>query len=196
MFKRTKGYFLLTMLVLTGFAGKIHTDTLSGKERRTLFKELKISRVEVTESIAGLSAKQLNFKISKDQVSIKDCIYRLAAIENELWMKANASLQQETAIKKTVLNDEELVLVISSNKPCENKAVKFKSVKEAMKLYKKNRNEMQKFLNTSTENARAHVAQTSFGNFDVYQLLLLNTILSDEYIRQIEKIKAHPNFPK
>lgn len=196
MFKRTKGYFLLTMLVLTGFAGKIHTDTLSGKERRTLIKELKISRAELAESIAGLSAKQLNFKAVKDQLSIKDCIYRLTAIENELWMKANASLQQETSIKKTVLNDDELALFISGNKPCENNAVKFKSVKEAMKLYKKNRNEMQKFLNTSTENARAYVVQTSFGNFDVYQLLLLNTIISDEYIRQIEKIKSHPIFPK
>ena len=32
MFKRTRGYFLLTLLVLTGLAGRKHTETLTGKE--------------------------------------------------------------------------------------------------------------------------------------------------------------------
>ena len=188
MFKRSKGYFLLTMLVLTGFAGRIQSDTLSGKERRTLLKELKTSKTGLAESIAGLNSQQLNFKPAKGQLSIKECIYKLAAAENELWITANLALQRKADIKKTILQDEALTAAISSDKLSKIKEPNFRSIKEAMKLYRKNRNQMQKFVNTSTENARRHIAPTSFGNFDVYQILLLNTIISNEYMEEIEKI--------
>jgi hypothetical protein len=36
MFKRTRGYLLLTLLVLTGLAGRKHNETLTGKEREQL----------------------------------------------------------------------------------------------------------------------------------------------------------------
>lgn len=36
MFKRTRGYLLLILLVLTGLAGRTHTETLTGKERNQL----------------------------------------------------------------------------------------------------------------------------------------------------------------
>lgn len=196
MFKRTKGYLLLTMLVLTGFAGRIHSDTLSGKERRILIKELKNSKANLMSSVEGLTSKQFNFKSAKNKLSVKECIYQLAAIENELWNKASFSLKQEPTNGKKVWDDESLASVIQNKKFLQSKIIKFKTVKEALKLYKKNRNDMQKFVNTSTENARMHIAQTSFGNFDVYQLLLLNTIIAKQYIDQIKEIKSNPDFPK
>ncbi|MFL5788794.1 MAG: hypothetical protein ACJ748_12120, partial [Flavisolibacter sp.] len=64
MLKRTKGYFLLTMLVLTGLAGRLHTDTLSGKERRFLISELKLTSSDFLLSIKYLTPRQLNY-ISK-----------------------------------------------------------------------------------------------------------------------------------
>jgi hypothetical protein len=45
MLKRTKGIFLLILLVLTGFAGRISSDTISRQERRFLIEHLKIPRL-------------------------------------------------------------------------------------------------------------------------------------------------------
>jgi len=196
MFKRTKGYFLLTMLVLTGLAGRIHTTILTTKERHTLVTELKTSKNDFLKSIEGLSARQFNFKASKSELSIKECVYKLVSIENNLWEYAKASLKEEnSSVPKTISNDQAL-LSFAEQKTFQCNELKFKNSKEALKFYKNQRSEMLKYVHTSTENIRAHVTKTCIGNFDAYQLMLLNTIYAKYYTGQIEKIKTHPNFPK
>jgi hypothetical protein len=196
MFKRTKGYFLLTMLVLTGLAGRMHTNILTTKERRTLVTELKSSRNDFLKSVEVLTPKQLNFKTNKNEMSIKQCVFKLTSIENNLWAAAKTSLKQETSsLQKTISNDEALTSFIQQ-KTFQCDELKFKNTKEALKFYKNERADMLKYVHTSTENVRAHIAKTCAGNFDAYQLLLLNTIFAKYYTQQIETIKSNPNFPK
>ena len=196
MFKRTKGYFLLTMLVLTGLAGRMHTNILTTKERRTLVTELKSSRNNFLRSVEGLSAKQLNFRPGKNELSIKECVYKLASVENYLWTTAKASLKEEiTSVPKSISNDEALFsFVAQKNFQCSE--VNFKNTKEALKFYKNERADILKYVHTSTENVRAHAAKTCAGNFDAYQLIMLNAIFAGYYTQQIENIKMHANFPK
>ena|SRR5215213_359129 len=197
MFKRTKGYFLLTMLVLTGFAGRLRTNILTTKERHTLVAELKISKKDLLKSVEGLSARQLNFKPDKNTVSIKECIYRLVSIESSLWISAQTSLTQEpSSIQKTAPDDKALPAIAEQEKKFQYKELKFKNIKEALKFYKNERAEMLRYVQTSTQNVRQHVAKTDIGNFDAYQLMLLNTIYAKQYLQKIEKIKVHLNFPK
>ena len=59
MFKRTKGYLLLTLLVLTGLAGNTHSNSLSGKERKVLVNHLKDSKTAFLKSVKNLSEDQL-----------------------------------------------------------------------------------------------------------------------------------------
>lgn len=196
MFKRTKGYFLLTMLVLTGLAGRLHTTILTTKERHTLASELKSSKNDFLKSVEGLSAKQFNFKATKKDLSIKQCIYKLVSVESDLWTSAKVSLKQEnSSLQKTISNDDALAS-FAEQKPFQCNELKFKNSKEALKLYKNERSEMLKYVQTSTENIRAHIAKTCFGNFDAYQLMLMNTVYAKYYTQQIEEIKSHPNFPK
>jgi hypothetical protein len=183
------------MLVLTGLAGKLHSDTLSGKERHNLIKDLKDSRAVLTKSVEGLSNKQLNFKSGKDKISIRQCIYQLVSIENGLWNSAKNSLKAEATSLQKSSNDETLnSLVPEKMFSCQQ--LEFKTVKEALKLHKKDRTEMLRYLNTSTENVRAHVSKTNIGNLDAYQLMLLDPIYCKYYTQQIEQIKSAPNFPK
>lgn len=195
MFKRTRGYFLLTMLVLTGLAGRLHTNILTTKERHTLVAELKNSKTDFLKSVEDLSVKQLNFKTGKNDRSVKECVYELISIENNLWVSAKASLKQETSpFQRTVPNDEQLHSIVEKSFQCHE--LKFNRMKEALKFYKNQKTEMLKYVHTSTENVRAHVAKTCVGNFDAYQLMLLSAIYTEYYTQQIEEIKAHPNFPK
>lgn len=196
MFKRTKGYFLLTMLVLTGLAGRMHTNILTTKERHTLVTDLKSSKNDFLNSIENLSVKQLNYKPSKNELSIKQYAYKLIAVENSLWMSAKASLKSEPAsVKKTVLNDEALYL-LPQQKTIQCNEIKFTNIKEALKFYKNDQSEMLKYVHTSTENVRAHISTIYEGNFDAYQLMLLNSVYAKYYTQQIEKLKASPSFPK
>jgi hypothetical protein len=197
MFKRTKGYFLLTMLVLTGLAGRLHTNILTTKERHTLAAELKTSKKDLPKMVEDLSTRQLNFKVGKNALSIRECVYKLVSIENSLWISAQASLEQEpSSLQKTILYDEALITVAAQQKNFQYKELKFKNIKQALKFYRNDRAEMLRYVQTSTQNVRQHIAKTSIGNFDAYQLMLLNTIYAKTYIQQIEEIKAHPNFPK
>jgi len=197
MFKRTKGYFLLTMLVLTGLAGRLHSDTLTAKERRYLVSELKTSKAAFLRTVDGLSNRQLNFKPGEGRMSIKDCIYKLASIENDLWSRAKTSLKQQAiSSQKTVLDDDVLNDVVQQQPAPASKEVKFRTTKDALRFYKSQQMQMLRYAHTSTENVRAHIAETGLGDFDAYQLILLTTIYTDHYMKQIEQIKSNPRFPK
>ncbi len=184
------------MLVLTGFAGRIHTDTLTTKERRFLFTELKSSKTGLIKSVEGLSDLQLNFKPGKKEPSIRDHIYKLVSTEKNLWTLAKASLREGTFDAEKVAGDERLTAIADQEKEFGFYQLKFKNIKEALKLYKNERQEMQKYVNTSTANVRSYMVKTDAGNFDVYQLMLLNTIICKNYTDKIEQIKTTANFPK
>jgi len=196
MFKRTKGYFLLTMLVLTGLAGRIHSNILTTKERRTLATELKTSKNDFFKTVEELSSTQMNFRANKKQKSIKEYTYEVISLENYLWVLAQSSLKQETSSTARSFSDENLTSYVDANNTFQHTNLKFRTVKDALKFYKTERSEMLKYVHTSTENVRGHIAQTEKGNFDVYQLMMLNTLYCKYYIGQIELLKSHPNFPK
>jgi len=195
MLKRTKGYFLLIMLVLTGLAGRMHSNILSTKERHTLVTELKSSRNNFLKNLDGLSTKQMNFKARRKDLSIKDCVTRLVSIENNLWIAAQRSLKDQTTSTHNTFSDESLPTIIQQEQPFPN-TIKFTSAKEALKFYKNERAEMLRYVHTSTENVRGYGTNMDHSNFDCYQLILLTTIYCKYYTEQIEKIKAHPGFPK
>ena len=202
MLKRPKGYLLLTMLVLTGLAGRLHSDTLSGKERRFLINELKTSKAAFTESIKGLSKKQINFKTDKNNKSIKDCIYHIAFIQNNLWQITKNGLKMPANtihIKKT--NDAEMAGFLENQLQHPEHLIPFKkesfiSIDQAMKSFKNDRAELLRYVRTTTENVRAHTAQTPHGSFDAYQVMLMKCVYTNFFTGLIVEIKSSPNFPE
>ena len=202
MLKRPKGYLLLTMLVLTGLAGRLHSDTLSGKERRFLINELKTSKSAFTESIEGLSIKQINFKPGKNKKSIKDCIYHLAFIQNNLWQITKNGLKKSTnTIQIKKISDTEVATLLEHQLQDPELFISLKngsvlSNEEAKKLLKDNRADLLRYIKTTTENVRSHMVQTPHGVFDAYQVMLMNSMYTNYFTRVIEHIKSNPNFPK
>src|SRR5215212_6014931 len=111
MLKRTKGYTLLLLLVLTGLAGRLSTTTITSKERRLIIDELKESKAVVFKTVKGLSEEQLNFKTSAGQRSIKECLQQIIVVENHLWNMADASLNKPAnpdKNKEIKLTDQEV----------------------------------------------------------------------------------------
>jgi len=206
MLKRTKGRLLLTLLVITGLAGTLKESSISKKERKSVIGLMKDTKADVLKSVKGLSETQLNFKASPDRWSVKECTYHIAISEKNLWdllegtMKAPANGEKRSEIKVT---DDQLINMIEDRTtkvktiaPFEPVNTPYKSQDEALNDFKSRRADHIKYMKSSTEDLRNHVAQMPFGWIDCYQLCLMMAAHSNRHKQQIEEVKADPNFPK
>jgi hypothetical protein len=206
MLKRTKGRLLLTLLVVTGLAGTLNDTSISSKERKVSSHLMKDSKTDLIKSVRGLSDAQLNYSTGPDQWSVKDCVYHLAATEKGIWqllemtMKAPANPEKRAEIKVT---DEEFIKMmedrsrkVKTNAAMEPKNTSYKSLEEALTDFKTLRAEHIKYVKTTTEDLRNHVAQLPFGWVDCYQLTLMVGAHTNRHIQQLNEVKASPGFPK
>ncbi len=197
MFKRTKGYLLLTMLVVTGLAGRYHMDTLSGKERRSLVQELKQSRASFTSTFRYLSKKQLDFHKIKGP-SVRYYVYQAVQTEHVFWSYSKKCLEEVGTNRTNILPDDSLQFLVQEAASGKLKftITQFKTLEAAFSQFKKDRADQLLYVNTTTENVRIHALQTSIGKLDAYQLLLLSGLSISHYARLIDQLKSDPHFPK
>jgi hypothetical protein len=202
MLKRTKGRLLLTLLVITGFAGTLNTTSLTKKERKIVVAQLKDSKADVLKSIRGLSDKQLNFKPSAGQWSIREHIYHLALAESGFWDMLEASMKKPATPEKRPgirIADETLVEAMVTDHGCaaqfEPAKAKWKSVNQAVTVFKSSRSEHLKYVKTTTEDLRNHFIHLPSGVIDCYQFILFVSRHNEGHFQKIGEIMANPHFP-
>jgi hypothetical protein len=206
MLKRTYGRLLLTLLVISGLAGTIKNTSISKKERKYATTMMKDHKMAVMQTVKGLSEAQLNFKAAPDQWSVKECMYHIAITEKMIWemmqgaMKGAATPDKRSEIKMT---DEQVVAAVESREkkvktftPMEPQNTPYKSMDEAVAAFKDMRAEHIKYVKSTTEDLRNHMAQLPFGTIDCYQMTLFLTAHTERHRKQMEEVKANPNFPK
>lgn len=205
MIKRTMGRSLLTLLVITGLAGTINDSTVSKKEKKYAIVLMKETRDDALRNCKDLSDAQLNYKVTSEKWSVKECMYHIAGAEKLLWslfentMKAPANPEKRSEIKVT---DEQFVKMVEdrSNKlqapePIQPKNTGYNSLNEATEDFKKTRLDHIKYMKNSTEDLRNHVAQLPFGWIDCYQLYLMISAHSNRHTQQMNEVKASSGFP-
>ncbi len=206
MLKRTKGIFLLILLVLTGFAGRISSDTISSQERRFLIDHLKDSKTYLLKALKGLSEEQMDFKASPEKWSIKECVQHIALSEVGLWemaegaFKTTANPEKRSEIKVT---DQDLIKMVTSRsqKAQAPEVLKpgqatWKTSAEALNAFKDKRAALIKYAKTTTDDMRNHVTQGALGYIDTYQIVLLLSSHTRRHTDQILEVKNDPSFPK
>ena len=204
MLKRTKGRLLLTLLVITGFAGTLNDTTLTKQERKFAVGQLKDTKTDLLNSIRGLSEKQLNFKTSADRWSIKDCFYHLTLAEAGFWKMLETSMNEPATPEKrseVKISDEDLLKGISDPsakdpKPFQSAKAVWKSMDEAVTAFKSSRSQHLKYAKTTTEDLRNHLIQLPFGSVDCYQFIIFISGHCNRHTQQINEIIADPRFPK
>lgn len=195
---------LLTALLLFGF--KTKNNSISEQERKTAIDLLQQTEQGVINSVAGLSDAQLNFKPAPDKWSVLECVKHIAITEQQLWQTTNSAIQQQpnpekrSEIKAT---DEQVVKMIESREkkvktapPMEPQNTPYKSLDEALKSFKKDREKLIEYVKTTNDDLRNHVVTLPFASFDSYQMTLFIGAHSNRHTQQIEEVKADPNFPK
>ena len=204
--RRSKyGYLLLALLVITGFAGTITSTSITSKERKFAATHLKDTKVDVLKSIKGLSQAQLDFRSNTDKWSIRECVYHIAVSEKTLWqllqqtMKQPANPEKRPDIKMTddqvISMTEDRTRKFRASQDLDPKKAPYKNLDQALESFKSIRTEHIKYMKTTTEDLRNHIAQLPVGWIDCYQICLFMSAHSNRLMQQIEELKADPNFP-
>jgi hypothetical protein len=206
MLKRTKGRFLLTLLVITGMAGTLKDSTLSQPERKFALSELKDTKNEVLKSVKGLSDAQLNYKVSPDKWSITECIYHITLSEKILWNQFSDAMKDSPKPderKEIKVGDEELVNLIEDRRhgvktvdQLKPETATWKNLTEALGAFKGARTDHIKYAKSTTEDLRNHIIQLPFGKVDAYQFILFVAAHSSRHLQQINEIKSAPGFSR
>ena len=203
MLKRTKGLLLLTSLVITGLAGTLNDTAISSKERKKSISFLKETKTDLLKQVANYSNSQLDYRPSKSDLTIRECIYSIAYNEKQLWKLLKSTMQDAANPEQRIqinYRDAEFQMMqsalppVSSSKAVAKKAG-YKSVAQALSDFKQQRVAKIKYIRTTNEDVRNHVAQTEIGWLDCYQLTLMMSANTSKYSAEIKKIMSDPGFP-
>lgn len=206
MLKRTKGYVLLTLLVITGLAGTLNNTTLSNKERKFAITYLKETKNDILNATKDLSDAQLNFKPGPDRWSVKECVQHIALAEKGLWSMVETSMKQSANSDKRseiTFTDDGLINKITdrTNKvknvePMMPDNAAWPTFEATLHAFKDQRDNLIQYVKNTTEDMRNHVIQAPVGMMDAYQMVLLVSAHSNRHTQQINEVKTEPYFPK
>jgi uncharacterized damage-inducible protein DinB len=193
---------LFLVLALATMAG---AQGLSQADRESALKYLEDTRKGVEDATKGLSAAQWNFTPAPDRWSVAEVTEHIAAAEDYLMsmvtekvMKAPARAKEEDtaaldAMVKTAIPDR-------SHKAQAPEPLKptnrFGSPEAALKHFEESRAKTEEFLK-KTDDLRAHAVDSPLGKqLDGYEWILFVAAHSERHTKQIQEVKADPNFPK
>ena len=199
MFKRFPVLLALSVVL----ASSAFSQTQADKDKA--IKYLESTKQGVTDATRGLSAAQWNFKPAPERWSVAEVMEHIAAAEDYIRgnitqnvMKAPARAQGED----TKALDEAVVAKVpdrsvKAQAPDPLKPTnRFGSPDAALKHFLESRSTTEAFL-TSHDDLREHAADSPLGKkLDAYEWVLFIAAHSERHTKQINEVKADPNFPK
>jgi hypothetical protein len=201
--------FLIFVLLFFAFAANAQNAapaTLTKEERKQIVDYLKSTRDMVLKNNKGLSEAQLNFKPGPDRWSVREVTQHLALAEDFLFGLITGQVMKtpETPEKHAAVTGVEAKIM----KAIPDRSSKFKAPEpivpsdtripgNAADTFKTKRNNTIKFIKETKENLRVHFMDTpGMGPADAWQWFFFIAAHSERHNKQIEEVKADPNFPK
>lgn len=196
---------LLTLCVAFFATSVIAAKDLSKEERKRAADYLKKTSEAFLASTKGLSEAQWNFKPSPTRWSVAEVSEHIAAAEDFLMGMVRDQVMKAPprAEAVDVKEIDEFVLKAIPDRSKKAQAPeplvptkRFGSAENTLKHFKESRAKTVAFLN-DTKDLREHAIDSPLGKkLDAYQWLLFIAAHSERHTKQIEEVKADPNFPK
>src|SRR5882724_2686541 len=156
-------------------------------EKDRALQYLETTKKGVLEATKGLSDAQWNFKPAPDRWSVAQVTEHIAAAGDA-----------GRDVKKT----DEAVLAMVPDRTNKAQAPeplvptnRFGSPEGSIKHFVESRATTEDFLK-STAGMRDHAMESPLGKLDAYEFVLLVAAHSERHTKQINEVKADPNFPK
>ena len=197
---------LLFALCLTVLASPVlRAQSLTKEEINNAVKYLEKTRADVLKATKGLSEAQWNFKPATNRWSVAEVTEHIAAAEDFLMAMIQEKVMKAPA--RTNAADvkalDELVLQRIPDRTVKAQAPeplqpnnRFGSPKDSLKHFQESRAKTIVFVK-ETKDLRQHAVDSPLGNqLDGYEWVLFIAAHSERHTKQINEVKADPNFPK
>jgi hypothetical protein len=195
---------VLIALLLTAGATAASAQEVTQTEKDRALQYLESTKKNVLEATKGLSEAQWNFKPAPDRWSVAQVMEHIAAAEDFLRTLTKEKVMVSPAgepgrdLKKT----DDSVLAMVPDRTTKVQAPeplvpsnRFGSPEGSIKHFSESRAITEDFLK-STPGLRDHVMESPMGKLDGYEFILLVAAHSERHTKQINEVKADPNFPK
>jgi DinB superfamily len=196
------GVLTVSLLIIGATVASAQEVTPAEKDRALQY--LETTKKNLLEATKGLSEAQWNFKPAQDRWSVAQVAEHIAAAEDfirgivkEKVMTAPAG-EPGRDVKKT----DEAVLARVPDRTTKAQAPeplvptnRFGSPEGTLKHFIESRAATEDFLKT-TPGLRDHVTDSPLGKLDGYEFMLFIAAHSERHTKQINEVKADPNFPK
>ncbi len=183
----------------------VRAQGLSSEELTRATDYLKKTRDGLIAATAGLSAAQLNFKAGPTRWSVAEVTEHLAATEDFLMDMVKEKVMTSPArtepanlkeiddfVMKAIADRTNKILAPEPLAPTN----RFGSAAGSLNHFKESRAKTLAFLK-DTKDLRQHAIDSPLGKkLDGYQWVLYVSAHSERHTKQIDEVKADPNFPK
>jgi hypothetical protein len=159
------------------------------------------------QSIAGLSEKQGRFKPAPDRWSVAEVSEHIAVSESTIFGMVQSKVMTSPADpskRAEVAGKDEIILTKVPDRSHKAQAPeilkptnRWATREELTKAFEDNRKATMDYVRTTNDDLRDHFGpHPLLGPLDGYQWILLISAHSERHTKQIEEVKADPNFPK
>jgi DinB family protein len=201
---------LVLALALPGIAQTAATPAptpLSAEERESALKSLQATHDAFLQSIAGLSEKQWRFKPAPDRWSVAEVSEHIAVSESTIFGMVQNKIMTSPADpsqRAEVAGKDEVILTKVPDRSHKAQAPeilkptnRWATREELTKAFEDSRKATMDYVRTTNDDLRDHFGpHPLLGPMDGYQWILLISAHSERHTKQIEEVKADPNFPK
>ena len=195
---------VVALLLLTGaVAASAQEVTLAEKNRALQY--LESTKKNVLEATKGLSEAQWNFKPAPDRWSVAQVMEHIAASEDficDSLLKEKVMASPSGPPGREVMKTDETVVAIVPDRTRKAQAPeplvpnnRFGSPDGSVKHFVESRATTEQFLKTTT-GLRDHVMDGPVSKMDGYEFVLFIAAHCERHTKQINEVKADPNFPK
>jgi hypothetical protein len=192
-------------LLLVAEAAIASAQSLATADRERALRYLESTKTNVLEATAGLSRAQWNFKPTPDRWSIAQVMEHIAASEDfirENLLKEKVMVAPPGEPGRNVKQIDQAVLAMVPDRSHKAQAPeplvptnRFGSPDGSLKHFVESRAVTEQFLGTAA-GLREHVMNGPVGSMDGYEFILFIAAHSERHTRQINEVKADPNFPR
>lgn len=191
------------VLLMTGAAAASAQEVTQAEKEKAL-QYLETTKKNILEATKGLSEAQWNFKPAPDRWSVAQVMEHIAAAEDFILETTKEKVMTSPAgepgrdMKKT---DEAVIMMVPdrSHKAQAPEPLvpsnRFGSPEGSVKHFVESRATTEDFLK-STAGLRDHVMDSPLGKLDGYEFVLFIAAHSERHTKQINEVKADPNFPQ
>ncbi len=181
-------------------------QTLTPADRDRSVRHLEATRQALVDATARLSEAQWHFKPAPDRWSAAEIVEHIALSEDLLFKLVTDQVMRTPALPEEsddVQKVDGMVLAMIPDRSTRFQAPepvrptgRFGSPENTLQLFLESRSRTLGFLNT-TPNLRAHAMDSPLGRkLDAYQWILYISAHCERHTKQLNEVKADPNFPK